>query len=55
MLVSFVVLIKKIITFMALEHVPLHARESVDRTLLKLEARWIYNLKATVFPGFNET
>lgn len=28
---------------------------SVDRTLLQLEARWIYDLRATAFPGFNES
>lgn len=38
-----------IIKFMALEHIPLHARAgSVDKTLLQLEARWNYNLKATM-------
>lgn len=45
----------KIITFMALEHVQFHPRGgSVDKTLLQLEARWIYNLKVTVFSGFNK-
>lgn len=39
---------------MALEHITIHARgRSVDKTLLQLEAWWIYNLKATEFPGFN--
>lgn len=44
------------IKFMALEHIPIHVRGgSDDKTLLQLEARWIYNLKATEYPGFNET
>lgn len=44
------------IRFLALEHVPLDSRGvSVDRILLQLEARWIYDLKATIFPGFNES
>lgn len=44
------------IKFYALEHVPLDERGgSVDRTLLQLEARWIYALQATHFPGLNES
>lgn len=44
------------IKFLALEHVPLDARGgSVDRTLLQIEARCIYDLRATTFPGFNES
>lgn len=45
-----------VIRFLALEHVPLDSRGgSVDSTLLQLEARWIYDLRVTVFPGFNES
>lgn len=46
----------KVITFMALEHIPLDVQEgSNDQKLLQLESRWIHMLKATTFPGLNET
>ncbi|XP_077344465.1 uncharacterized protein LOC143988608 [Lithobates pipiens] len=45
----------KFITFSALEHIPLDVRGgSVDNILLQHEAEWIFNLRATIPPGFNE-
>lgn len=41
--------------FLALDHVPLDLRGgSVDGTQIQLEVRWIYDLRATQHPGFNE-
>lgn len=43
------------IKFMALKHVPMQVRGgSIDQTLLQLKTRWIYNLNAAMYPGFNK-
>lgn len=44
-----------VISFVALDHIPPDSKEgSVDSALLQLEVWWIYNLKTTCYPGFNE-
>lgn len=45
----------KMIGFFALEYIPPHERGGdIDKKLLQIEAKWIYLLQATRYPGLNE-